>query len=60
MLIFRMIKEGNKLGTNCDTFKSKTKNGKTYNIDTLNTKVIIRLILASVLQYKNKEDINKC
>ena len=40
----RMIKEGNKTVTNCDTFKLKAKDGKMRNTDMLDTKGIFRLI----------------
>ena len=40
----RMIKEGNKTVTNCDTFKLKAKDGKMRNTDMLDTKSILRLI----------------
>jgi hypothetical protein len=40
----RMIQEGNKTVTNCDTFKLKARDGKMRNTDMLDTKNIFRLI----------------
>lgn len=40
----RMLQEGNKTVTNCDTFKLKAKDGKMRNTDMLNTQNILRLI----------------
>jgi hypothetical protein len=40
----RMIQEGNKTVTNCDTFKLKARDGKMRNTDMLDTKNMFRLI----------------
>ena len=40
----RMIKEGNKTVTNCDTFKLRAKDGKMRNTDMLDMQNIFRLI----------------
>ena len=40
----RMIKEGNKTVTNCDTFKLKAKDGKLRKTDMLDMKNVFRLI----------------
>ena len=39
-----MIQEKNKVDTNCDTFKLKSKDGRMRNTDMLETKNIFRLI----------------
>ena len=40
----RMIKEGNKIVTKCDTFKLGAKDGKKRNTDMLDTEGIFRFI----------------